>query len=103
MDERLDEIMLSSDADEPVFSPESEQPSADSLILRTENLVKKYGKRTVVSHVSIHLKQGEIVGLLGPNGAGKSTTFKILTNLVPPTSGQLYLEHIRHLPYKNTF
>ena len=47
----------------------------ESLMLRTENLVKKYGKRTVVSHVSINVKQGEIVGLLGPNGAGKTTTF----------------------------
>ena len=44
------------------------------MILRTENLVKKYGKRTVVSHVSFDVKQGEIVGLLGPNGAGKTKT-----------------------------
>ena len=43
------------------------------MVLRTEDLVKKYGKRTVVSHVSINVKQGEIVGLLGPNGAGKTT------------------------------
>ena len=42
------------------------------MVLRTEDLVKKYGKRTVVSHVSINVKQGEIVGLLGPNGAGKT-------------------------------
>ena len=45
------------------------------MVLRTEDLVKKYGKRTVVSHVSINVKQGEIVGLLGPNGAGKTTSF----------------------------
>ena len=45
------------------------------MVLRTEDLVKKYGKRTVVSHVSIDVKQGEIVGLLGPNGAGKTTSF----------------------------
>ena len=44
------------------------------MVLRTEDLVKKYGKRTVVSHVSIDVKQGEIVGLLGPNGAGKTTS-----------------------------
>ncbi|HAP29426.1 MAG TPA: LPS export ABC transporter ATP-binding protein, partial [Porphyromonadaceae bacterium] len=44
-------------------------------MLRTENLVKKYGRRTVVNHVSIDVTQGEIVGLLGPNGAGKTTTF----------------------------
>ena len=91
MDERLDEIILSSDADEPVFSPENEQPSADSLILRTENLVKKYGKRTVVSHVSINLKQGEIVGLLGPNGAGKTTTFYMTVGLIVPNEGNIFL------------
>ena len=55
------------DANEPI--------AQERLVLRTENLVKKYGKRTVVSHVSIDVKQGEIVGLLGPNGAGKTTTF----------------------------
>ena len=48
-------------------------------ILRTEHLVKKYGKRTVVDDVSIELEQGEIVGLLGPNGAGKTTTFYMTT------------------------
>lgn len=47
----------------------------DLMVLRTENLVKKYGQRTVANHVSINVKQGEIVGLLGPNGAGKTTTF----------------------------
>lgn len=61
------------------------------LVLRTENLVKKYGKRTVVSHVSIHLKQGEIVGLLGPNGAGKTTTFYMTVGLVVPNEGSIYL------------
>ena len=45
------------------------------MTLRSENLVKKYGKRTVVNQVSINVKQGEIVGLLGPNGAGKTTSF----------------------------
>ena len=52
------------------------------MILRTENLVKKYGKRTVVSHVSFDVKQGEIVGLLGPNGAGKTTSFYMTTGLI---------------------
>lgn len=61
------------------------------LILRTENLVKKYGKRTVVSHVSINLKQGEIVGLLGPNGAGKTTTFYMAVGLIVPNEGSIFL------------
>ena len=61
------------------------------LVLRTENLVKKYGKRTVVSHVSIHLKQGEIVGLLGPNGAGKTTTFYMTVGMIVPNEGSIYL------------
>ena len=59
--------------------------------LRTEHLYKKYGKRTVVNDVSIHLEQGEIVGLLGPNGAGKTTTFYMTTGLVLPNSGKIYL------------
>jgi lipopolysaccharide export system ATP-binding protein len=59
--------------------------------LRTENLVKRYGKRTVVDHVSIDLKQGEIVGLLGPNGAGKTTTFYMTTGLITPNEGKIFL------------
>ena len=57
------------------------------MVLRTEDLVKKYGKRTVVSHVSINVKQGEIVGLLGPNGAGKTTVFNMLTGVYTPDEG----------------
>ena len=52
------------------------------MVLRTENLVKKYGKRTVVNEVSFNVRQGEIVGLLGPNGAGKTTSFYMTTGLV---------------------
>ncbi len=63
----------------------------EHLVLRTENLVKKYGKRTVVSHVSVDVKQGEIVGLLGPNGAGKTTTFYMAVGLIVPNEGQIYL------------
>ena len=59
--------------------------------LRTEPLVKKYGKRTVVNDVSIHLEQGEIVGLLGPNGAGKTTTFYMTTGLVTANEGKIFL------------
>lgn len=61
------------------------------MILRTEHLVKKYGKRTVVNDVSIEVKQGEIVGLLGPNGAGKTTTFYMTTGLVTPNEGKIFL------------
>ena len=59
--------------------------------LRTEHLVKRYGKRTVVNDVSIELHQGEIVGLLGPNGAGKTTTFYMTTGLVSANAGKIYL------------
>ena len=61
------------------------------MILRTEDLVKKYRARTVVNHVSINVKQGEIVGLLGPNGAGKTTTFYMTVGLVTPNEGKIFL------------
>jgi lipopolysaccharide export system ATP-binding protein len=72
----------------------------DSMILRTEKIVKKYRKRTVVNQVSIELNQGEIVGLLGPNGAGKTTSFYIIVGLIKPVSGVVYLddEDITSLP-----
>lgn len=60
--------------------------------LSTRNLVKKYSRRTVVEHVSITLKQGEIVGLLGPNGAGKTTTFYMTVGLVVPNEGRIFLD-----------
>ncbi len=60
--------------------------------LYTKNLVKKYGKRTVVKGVSIEVKQGEIVGLLGPNGAGKTTTFYMMVGLVVPNEGKVFLD-----------
>lgn len=60
-------------------------------ILQTKDLVKRYGKRTVVNHVSINVKQGEIVGLLGPNGAGKTTTFYMTTGLITPNEGKIFL------------
>lgn len=61
------------------------------LVLRTEGLVKTYGKRTVVNHVSFDVKQGEIVGLLGPNGAGKTTSFYMTTGLVVPNEGRIFI------------
>ncbi len=63
----------------------------DSMVLRTEGLVKRYGKRTVVNNVSFNVKQGEIVGLLGPNGAGKTTSFYMTTGLVVPNGGNIYM------------
>ena len=61
-------------------------------VLRTDNLVKRYGQRTVANHVSIDVKQGEIVGLLGPNGAGKTTTFYMTTGLIVPNEGRIFLD-----------
>ena len=68
--------------------------------LRCEHLVKKYGPRTVVNDVSYDVEQGEIVGLLGPNGAGKTTSFYMVTGLVKPNGGKIFLEdeEITNLP-----
>lgn len=70
------------------------------MILRADNLFKKYKKRTVVNDVSIEVGQGEIVGLLGPNGAGKTTSFYMIVGLIKPNGGQIYLdkENITDLP-----
>ena len=72
----------------------------DSLQLRSEGLVKIYGKRTVVNNVTFDVHQGEIVGLLGPNGAGKTTSFYMTTGLVLPNAGHIFLgdEEITNLP-----
>lgn len=69
----------------------AETSNEERLVLRTEGLVKKYGKRTVVNGVSFDVKQGEIVGLLGPNGAGKTTSFYMTTGLVVPNGGRIFL------------
>lgn len=70
------------------------------MILRAENIVKKYRKRTVVKGVSFDVKQGEIVGLLGPNGAGKTTSFYMIVGLIRPLSGKIFIdsEDITRLP-----
>ena len=69
-------------------------------VLRADNVVKTYSKRTVVDHVSVEVNQGEIVGLLGPNGAGKTTTFYTIVGLVKPNEGKIFLndEDITDLP-----
>lgn len=72
----------------------------EAMKLRCENLVKKYGVRTVVKGVSMEVEQGEIVGFLGPNGAGKTTSFYMMTGLVVPNGGKVFLddEEITGLP-----
>lgn len=67
---------------------------APKMVLRTDNLVKKYGARTVVNHVSIDVTQGEIVGLLGPNGAGKTTTFYMTVGLIQANEGKIFLDNL---------
>lgn len=70
------------------------------LTIHTKDLIKTYRSRTVVNHVSVEVKQGEIVGLLGPNGAGKTTTFYMVVGLIRPDEGTVYLneEDITRLP-----
>ena len=62
------------------------------MILRTDNIIKRYRQRTVVDNVTIEVKQGEIVGLLGPNGAGKTTSFYIIVGLIKPFAGKVFLD-----------
>lgn len=61
-------------------------------ILKAQNISRKFGQRTIVNHVSIEVKSGEIVGLLGPNGAGKTTTFYMCVGLLKPLSGKIILD-----------
>ena len=77
-----------------ISQPERPTWSEDQMVLRSEGLVKRYGKRTVVNHASFNVKQGEIVGLLGPNGAGKTTSFYMTTGLVVPNEGHIYLNDL---------
>ncbi|MDD4527947.1 MAG: ATP-binding cassette domain-containing protein, partial [Candidatus Margulisbacteria bacterium] len=60
--------------------------------IKTDSLIKNYGKKFAVNNISISVNQGEIVGLLGPNGAGKTTTFYMITGLIKPTSGKIFLD-----------
>ena len=73
--------------------------------LKAKKLIKQYGERTVVNNVDIELNRGEVVGLLGPNGAGKTTTFYMLTGMIKPFSGEIFLddEIVTNLPmYKRS-
>ena len=76
-----------------------EEQQGHRMQLRTEGLVKKYGKRTVVNDVSINVCQGEIVGLLGPNGAGKTTSFYMTVGLIKPNAGQIFLDDLNITEY----
>ena len=66
-----------------------EKVMEDKTILRLQGLSKKFGDKTVVDHISLEIKEGEIFGLLGPNGAGKSTTLNMICSLLKPTSGDI--------------
>ena len=88
VEDNLNEILIDGLARET--SPSA--PEKATSTLRTDNLVKKYGKRTVANHVSIEVTQGEIVGLLGPNGAGKTTTFYMTVGLIEPNEGRIFLD-----------
>ncbi len=91
---------LDIDAVETVPEPEGKVKVEEEVevpergVLRTENLVKKYGKRTVANKVSINVTQGEIVGLLGPNGAGKTTTFYMTVGLITPNEGRVFIDDV---------
>lgn len=93
----MQELQVETDAE--VETPEGEVDTREEIeipekgVLRTDNLVKKYGKRTVANHVSIEVTQGEIVGLLGPNGAGKTTTFYMTVGLITPNEGRVFLDN----------
>ena len=109
--ENIDILNIEMPMVEPEIVPESavahhesdEEPKSEpedgKMILRTDNLVKIYGHRTVADHVSINVTQGEIVGLLGPNGAGKTTTFYMTTGLVTPNEGRIFLNNLEITKY----
>ncbi len=94
-----EDIEVTDELGEPVAEAEVLTEEKKLSVLRTDNLVKKYGKRTVANHVSIEVTQGEIVGLLGPNGAGKTTTFYMTVGLVEPNEGQIFIDDMNITKY----
>ncbi len=78
--------------DEVVPEESPAESAANKTVLRTDGLVKRFKKRTVVNGVSVHIGQGEIVGLLGPNGAGKTTTFRMVVGILRPNAGKVFLD-----------
>lgn len=93
MQTEVEEVVVDVDTPEGEVEEEKVTLTPEKGVLRTENLVKRYGKRTVVNHVSIDVTQGEIVGLLGPNGAGKTTTFYMTVGLITPNEGEIFLDN----------
>lgn len=92
MEEELTEpVVEAMDAEDSSEQEAVAVEAPQQVELRTDGLIKRYGKRTVVNGVSFNVKQGEIVGLLGPNGAGKTTSFYMTTGLVVPNGGHVYL------------
>lgn len=89
-----EQVVVSEIQEEDVPEEKTARAENGQLVLRTDNLVKRYGKRTVANHVSIDVTQGEIVGLLGPNGAGKTTTFYMTVGLIQPNEGHIYLNDL---------
>lgn len=94
MQELLAGYVSDDEADGEVAGLSVVESVSEKGVLRTENLVKRYGKRTVANHVSIDVTQGEIVGLLGPNGAGKTTTFYMTVGLITPNEGKIFLDSV---------
>jgi len=77
---------------EPIIPESPEKQPEHRIVLRTDGLVKRFKRRTVVNGVSIHISQGEIVGLLGPNGAGKTTTFRMVVGILRPNAGRVFID-----------
>jgi len=77
---------------------EKDRASAAPSVLRSDGLVKRYKKRTVVNDVTVDVRQGEIVGLLGPNGAGKTTTFYMIVGMIRPNGGRVFIDETELTP-----
>jgi lipopolysaccharide export system ATP-binding protein len=100
MEEFSEKSQEATEEQESAGAPQTAAVSDAASVFRSENLVKIYGKRRVVDEVSIEVGEGEIVGLLGPNGAGKTTTFYMMTGMIRPKRGRIFLDdqNITHLP-----
>ncbi len=93
----MDNIQQTENANVETYEQPMQQRTVgtnEHMMLRTDNLVKKYHQRIVANHVSINVVQGEIVGLLGPNGAGKTTTFYMTAGLITPNEGRIFLNDL---------